>query len=68
MATRAAVLFCILLVLHFLGADAADTQHYGPKWNVQAAQAVNTVLQIFGRNHRKNIVLPATKGFGALVK
>ena len=67
MATRAAVLFCMLLVLHFLGADAADTHHYGPKWNAGAVEAVNTVNAVFGRNRRK-IVLPTTKVFGALVK
>jgi hypothetical protein len=63
MATRAAVLFCFFLALHFLEATIAETQYYGTKWNdaaveaVEAVEAVNEVLRIFGRKRRKNIVL-----------
>ncbi len=60
MATRAAVLFCFFLLLHFVDATIAETEYYGTNWNDEAAKAVaavNEVQRIFGRKRRKNIVL-----------
>jgi hypothetical protein len=60
MATRSAVLVCFFLLLHFLDATIAETEYYGTNWNdaaVEAVEAVNEVLRIFGRKRRKNIVL-----------
>jgi len=57
MATRAAVLFCFFLLLHFLDATIAETEYYGTNWNDAAVEAMNEVLRILGRKRRKNIVL-----------
>jgi hypothetical protein len=60
MATRTAVLFCFFLLLHFVDATISETEYYGTKSNdaaLEAVEAVNEVLRIFGRKRRKNIVL-----------
>ena len=72
MATRSAVLFCFFLVLHFLDATIAETEYYGTNWNdaaveaVEAVEAANEVLRIFGRKRREKHCAFLTKILGGL--